>query len=250
MMGQPLAKIAKQCPQLVVHIEEYQKEQAVVVKMFHQGFVNLQSESVDDINLTGAVFNSDQDQLNTPLLLSFKHFLEGEMMFYSSFEMAVERDLRHGDKFQKLLPGIYFGFIEMFHRGVALYAMARKRKSRKLKSRAIKIRQAVKQWIKDGTPYLEHYDLLLDAEHAALSRKKLDKADRLYQKAIESAVQIGHVQHSALCSERYADFLLYARSNSKGSMHQLLESIRYYEEWGAMGKVNHLKQQMQLQMKS
>lgn len=54
--------------------------------------------------------------------------------------------------------------------------MAPKCKSVRLKSRSIKVRKAVKQWIKDGTPYIEHCDLLLDAEHRALSRKKFDEA--------------------------------------------------------------------------
>ncbi|CAJ1956433.1 unnamed protein product [Cylindrotheca closterium] len=244
IMGQPLGKLVQQCPQLVVHIEEYQKEQAVFVKMFHQGFVNLQSESIEGTEVKGSVFNSEKDQVNTPLLLGIKHFLEGDMIFYSSMEMAAERAVRDGNKFQKILPGVFMGTHEMFHRGVALYAMARKRKSRRYKSRAITIRKSVKQWIKDGIPYIAHYDLLLDAEHAALSRKKYNEADQLYEKAIESAVQIGHVQHSALCSERYADFLLHcgsSNSTNKGAMHQLSESIRYYEEWGAMGKASELR---------
>ncbi|KAL3932210.1 MAG: hypothetical protein SGBAC_010954 [Bacillariaceae sp.] len=239
-MGQPLAKIVRECPQLLVHVEEYEEEQATFVKMLHQCFLSLQSNSVDNTQLEGAVFNSEQDQV-TPVALGFKHLLEGELLVVFSLEMAAERAVRHGDKFQKTNPGVWLGLIEMFHRGIALYAMARKRKNRKYKSRATKIRRAVKQWIKDGTPYVEHYDLWLDAEHAALSRTKFDEVDHLYQKAIESAAQLGHLQHCALCSERYADFLLYARSKSKGAMHQLSESIRYYEEWGAMGKVNQLK---------
>ena len=130
------------------------------------------------------------------------------------------------------------------YRGVALYAMARKHKQRKYKTRAVKIREKVKQWVNEGNPNIEHYDLLLDAEHAALSSKGYDLADDFYQRAIGSACRLSHLHHSALCNERYADFLLHIRKDKTESLYRLSEAVRFYEEWGAMGKVKDLKRQM------
>mmetsp|Transcript_39289 Transcript_39289/g.95058 ORF Transcript_39289/g.95058 Transcript_39289/m.95058 type:complete len:182 (-) Transcript_39289:83-628(-) len=176
--------------------------------------------------------------------------MEGELLFHSSsgFSLAAERAIKHGDKFQELCPAIFMGLLELFHRGVALYAMARQQGKRKYRTGAAKIRKAVKQWIKDGVPNVEHYDFLLDAEHASLSRRNLDEVDQFYLKAIETAARLDDLRHSGLCNERYADFLLNFRSDNDGYLYRLTEAIRFYQEWGAIGKVHQLSLQMNLQM--
>lgn len=122
--------------------------------------------------------------------------------------------------------------------------MARKTKKRKYKTRAVKIRRTIKQWIKDGNPNVEHYDFLMDAEHFSLKSNEYDMAHDFYQRAIGSACRLGHLHHSALCNERYADFLLNSRSDKTAALYRLSESIRFYEEWGAVGKVNELKRRL------
>jgi len=122
--------------------------------------------------------------------------------------------------------------------------MARKHNQRKYRARAAKIRKQIKKWWEEGNPNVEHYDLLLDAEHAALNSKRYDMANNFYKRAIGSACRLGHLHHSALCNERYADFLLHVRKDKTASLYRLSEAIRFYEEWGAMGKVNELKRQM------
>ena len=136
--------------------------------------------------------------------------------------------------------------------------MARKTKKRKYKRRADEIRKQVKQWARYGSPNLEQCDLLLDAEHTALRVKRHDSendvkntkmylaADELYQKAIDSASKLGHLQHTAICNERYADFLFHCGWDKSGSRLKLTESIRLYDEWGAVGKVKELKLKLQL----
>ena len=136
--------------------------------------------------------------------------------------------------------------------------MARKTKKRKYKRRAGKIRKQVKQWARYGSPDLEQCDLLLDAEHTALKVKRHESehdvkstkmyraADELYQKAIDSASKLGHLQHTAICNERYADFLLHYGWDKLGSNRRLAESIRLYDEWGAVGKVTKLKLKLKM----
>ena len=199
----------------------------------------------DDTDIYGPVFEKEKDVVNTSIHLAFKHFLRGELLFLTNFELAAERAIKYGDLFFQLCPAVFIGTVETFHRGVALYDMARKHRKRKFKSRAKKIRQLIKQWVKDGNPNIEHYDLLLDAENASLSKAKFDVAGQLYLKAINSAAQLGHLQHSGLCHERFADFLLHAHSGEKAYSFQMSEAIRCYVEWGAMGKVHRLKMQLQ-----
>lgn len=122
--------------------------------------------------------------------------------------------------------------------------MARKTRKRKYRRRAVKIRNTIKQWIKDGNPNVEHYDLLMDAEHFSWNPQGYDMAADYYRRAIGSASRLGHLHHSALCNERYADFLLSTQSDETDALYRLSESIRFYEEWGAVGKANELRRQM------
>jgi hypothetical protein len=131
--------------------------------------------------------------------------------------------------------------IETFHRGVALYIMARKTKKRKYKTHASKIRKTVKTWVKAGNPNVEHYDLLLDAEHAALNKSSYDCAEKLYLEAIELASRMGYLHHAGLFNERFADFLHHKRRDAEKSVHFLNEAIRFFEQWGATKKVKMLK---------
>ncbi|CAJ1956541.1 unnamed protein product [Cylindrotheca closterium] len=243
-MGQSLTVLLKDSPQLISCFEELcQTEQASIIKMFLQMVQNLINRDGIVPELEGSTFSAKRDVMVTfgPNYGNVV-FVEGELLLLSNIDLAAERALRDGDKYQKLLPGVFLGMIEMFHRGVALFAAARRHKKRKYRTNANKIRKTVKQWIKDGNPNVEHYDLLLDAEHAALSSKTYDKAHKLYQASIESAIKIGHLMHSGLCNERYADFLLHTCSD--GAVHRMTEAIRFYREWGAVGKVNQLKHQI------
>ena len=86
--------------------------------------------------------------------------------------------------------------------------------------------------------------MLLNAEHSALSKKTVDEADELYQRAIDASDSLGHLQHSGLFNERYADFLLEKRASKEYSQVRLKEAIRYYKEWGAVRKVQTLESRL------
>jgi hypothetical protein len=52
------------------------------------------------------------------------------------------------------------------------------------------------------------------------------------------------MHHAALCNERYADFLLQELSDEEEAKYRMEEAIRFYEEWGAVGKVGMLKKHL------
>ena len=81
---------------------------------------------------------------------------------------------------------------------------------------------------------------MLQAEYAALS-KKYEKADDLYKQAISHAVRNDHLHHAALFHERFAEYRLELRNDRKDGKYHLEKAIRYYTEWGAVGKAEHLK---------
>ena len=133
--------------------------------------------------------------------------------------------------------------LETFHRGIGLYAMARRTKNRKYKKEAKRILKLISKWYKAGNPNVTHYDLMLRAEQAALDGKH-GEADDLYKEAIVSAARPGHLQHAALFNERYADYRLTERGDVDDAKYHLSEAARYYSDWGAVGKAEQLKEEL------
>lgn len=168
------------------------------------------------------------------------HFAEGELLTFLKPDEAADRAIAVGNTFLKRAPSICLGMIETFHRGVALYIMARKTRQRKYRVHASKIRNTIKKWLKAGCPNVKHYSLLLDAEHASLSRSYAS-AEKLYVEAIALASRAEYLHHAALFNERYADFLLDERDDPERASYYLDEAIRLYQQWGATRKIKMLQ---------
>ena len=88
-----------------------------------------------------------------------------------------------------------------------------------------------------------HYDLMLQAEQAALDGKYA-KADELYKEAIIHAARTGCLHHAALCNERYADYRRYEHNDLDDAKYLMTEAVRYYAEWGAVGKAEELRKEI------
>ena len=129
---------------------------------------------------------------------------------------------------------------DAYHRAAVLYAAAIQTKQRKYKGAAKKVKSKIEKWKAKGNPNVLYYCLHLNAEQAALD-KKFDKADKLYQEAIESVTKLKHLHHCAFIRERYADFLERDRGMVEESKQWLKESIDYYKEWGAEGRAEVLE---------
>jgi hypothetical protein len=245
IMGKRLGPILEQCPKILSQLEEVsQPEQAIVLKMFWQMILNLTTPASKDAGkLEGDIFSSDKFTGKSAVHVGTIHLVQGEQLIFIDFEAAANRAIKGGDKFEKLAPGIFFVMIETFHRAVALYAMARRTKKRKYKVQANKITKTIEKWVKSGNPNVKHYHLLLSAEQAALS-KNYTRAEENYKKAIVLAARTGHMHHAALCNERYADFLLQELSDEEEAKYRMEEAIRFYEAWGAVGKVEMLKKHL------
>lgn len=242
IMGKRLGPILEQCPKLLTQMEEVsQPEQATVLRMFWQMFVNLTTpSSKHEGKLEGDIFSSEKFVGKGAVYVGTIHLVQGELLVFNDFEGAAKRAMKGGDKFAKLAPGIFFVMIEIFHRAVSLYAMARQTKKRKYKVQANKLARTIEKWMDRGNPNVKYYHLLLSAERAALD-KKFDIAEGHYKKAIVLAARTGHMHHAGLCNERYADFLLKQLSNEEEAKYRTKEAIRFYEAWGAVGKVESLQ---------
>ena len=136
----------------------------------------------------------------------------------------------------------YTGNIDTFHRGLVWYAMARRKKNRRSKSEAKKILKQVAKWANAGNPNVRHYHLMLRAEQAALERKSTI-AEELYREAIVNAARTGHLHHAALFNERFSEYY-HERGDGHDAKYYLGEAVRYYNEWGAVGKAEELQEDL------
>jgi hypothetical protein len=237
-MGKALGPMLDECPRILAQLENVAQSGHVrVLQLFWQMMLDLQGTLQPNANQLNSVARRATNRVQRGTV----HFSEGELIIFSGdYESAAKRAIKKGGMYEKELPAFFMIMIETFHRGVALYAMAQKTKRRKYRARAEIIRKTMMKWMRRGNPNVTYFVQFLTAEHYALG-SKLDKAEEHYRKAIVFTARTGHLHHSGLFNERYADFLLNARKDVNEAKYRLGEAIRYYEEWGATGKVQQLK---------
>ena len=211
-----------------------------MVKCFYQMCLNLQDpeKGHNPCELKGEVHSIEECEGDL-LLLAFHDFAECQLLLFYGDPSAADRSLE--SSLEKVSPGYFSRMIETFHRGICLYVAARKTKRRKYKQRAKEIRKILHKWKKVGNPNVVYYCFFLDAEHAALNGK-YDEAEKHYQKAIQLAARSGYLHHAALFNELYSDFLLRERDDRDEAKYRLEEAMRYYQDWGAFGKLEQLEQ--------
>jgi len=186
-------------------------------------------------------FLSQKDHTVLGVFHSFQCIL---FLYFGEYEKGANLAIERGDTYSKGVPGHVWIMIETFVRGMSLYAMARKTKKRIYRRHAKKVHKMIKSWVRKGNPNVKHYDLLFNAESAALEGK-LDAAEGWYQSAIVSAARQGRTHECALASERYGEFLLDERNDRDEARHKFDDALRRYGEWGAAKKVNMLREKHQ-----
>ena len=241
-VGKKLSLVETKCASSLSQIEDLkQEESAQFFRMFWQMLLNLMGKSNETRRLKGHVFDCDEFVCTSPLKeVTVNYHKMNLLVFFGDFEEAANLAIRTGENYKKTCKSIFECMIETFHRGVALYAMARKTRKRKYRSRANKIRKTMKVWMENGNPNVNHYFSLLTAEQAALDKDYVTTEAR-YRESIVLAARTGHLQDAALANERYADFLFTDLSDTEGAKYRIEEATRLYRDWGAMAKVEILE---------
>lgn len=162
-------------------------------------------------------------------------------MYFDEYEKGAELAIERGDMYATGIPGHVWIMIETFTRAMLLYAAARETGDRVYAKHAKNVHKTLKSWVRKGNPNVKHYELLLSAEKAALNGK-LDAAEGWYQSAIVFSTRQGLVHESAFASERYGEFLLVDRNDAEEARHKFDDAIRRYNEWGAIKKVQMLRE--------
>ena len=245
LMGKPLHQISIAARHMVPQMENLgQSEPALATRIAWQLCLNLLGEEKDKLVLHGrALPPLEDDDFPSAVILGFRNFCQFSLyLFYGEYELTANTALKCGDSYTKLLTGDFITLIETFHRGVALYAMARRTNLRKYRNPANTIRKVVQKWARSGNPNVSHYEKFLDAEDYGI-RGKHERAEANYQEAIKLAAKTGHLHHAGLFNERYAD-LLFIMKNENEAVYRLEEAIRWYSEWGDKLKVKALSERV------
>jgi hypothetical protein len=171
-----------------------------------------------------------------PLLQSHQIILYG---FFGAYDRCAELALQVGD-LTKEIPGSPLVAMCACMNGLSLCAMARKTKQWKYKRAAKKFITKIKTWIERGNPNLKQWDILLDAEWAALNGKK-HIAKKNYEVAIIIAARSGYLQDAGLASERFGEYLLSELDEKDEGIYRIQNALRYFDDWGAKGKVESLE---------
>jgi len=240
-LGKPLGKILAKCETCAAQTEELkQHDQDTFLRMFWQVILNLTGVSNSTKTLHGEAYNSVKFVRKTPLHDSLYNLAKLELLlFFGDYEGAAQLSIECDESFSKSFPGFFLCMIETFHRGIALYAMARKTKQGKYKRRARQILRTIGMWRDKGNPNVDHYWIFLKAEDEAL-RRNYEIAKKYYVESIRLAARNGHLHHAALINERYGDFVKEELNDDEEYKYRMHEAIRFYREWGASAKVDLL----------
>jgi hypothetical protein len=164
-----------------------------------------------------------------------------ERGYYGDYEQCAESALEFGNGFQKAAPGGPFPAVDMFVSALSCFVMTRRTGKSRYKREAKRISTWITGWVKQGNPNARHWKALLDAEMAALKRQN-KAAIKHYELAVELAIRGGFIHDAAIANERWGEFALDYLSDRKEAESRLLESLRLCREWGALGKVEKMKE--------
>jgi len=247
VMGKALDQMLEQFPKILPQVEEAKlKPHILFVRVFWQLAVKLQIvPSEIPTKLDGDIFIQDDEVALNPMHVATIHLAQGELfLFHGHYEALANQDIEKGDLYSDTTKLNFMIPMEAFHRGIALYAMAKRTKARKYRTRANRLQKRISKWAKEGNPNVKYYDLMLRAEQASLNRR-YEVADGLYKEAIIHAARTGHLHHAALFHERYAEYRLKDHGDVDDGKYHLAEAVRYYSEWGAVGKAEVLRKEME-----
>ena len=164
--------------------------------------------------------------------------------YFGDYQWFVETISAKGfDYIEKALPAVYALGPFAFHCALSCFSLARQSTTRKKKEKLIRManafRKRIKGWVENGDPNVTHYESLLDAEMAYFSKKN-PVAVKNYKVAILLSGRQGYVNDRALCHERFGEFHLFEGDKDEAK-YQMEQAVDLYREWGALGKVRHLK---------
>jgi hypothetical protein len=218
---------------------------AHITKGFRQVYLNLLGkENLDHpTHFSGESLSEEEyHRLRESELVGTVFFAQHGILltYFGDYATYADMVIKVGhDHLQKVHVASPYNIWDTFMKGVSCFGAAHATRKKKYVKMGQIFRSKINKWIDMGNPNVKHYGLLLDAEWMALKGKKTD-AVKQYQVAILLAARGGYQHDAALTTERFGEFCLKVMGDREDAAYQIMQSIKYWGEWGAVAKVHHL----------
>ena len=240
-------------------IEDGEKQIAIIKDAKLQGILHLaiphQLFRLNQAGLTRGRLSMETDEfkeadifkvlIDSKLYTPYAVFWLKKLMIYIAFEESAKamQCIPILDDHSGSYPGTlsqmevtFFSFLAY----VDFYPEMDKKEKKKAGQRIRKYYRQVKKWADHCPVNFLHWEQLMKAEMAALSRNDQVASD-LYDKAIQTASRNEYVRYQALSNERAARYYLKHGKNNFAAMY-MKEAVYSYQRWGASAKVQFLKE--------
>ena len=162
--------------------------------------------------------------------------------YFGDYEKCADYAVQAGNDVRKASPGGPIPVMDMCVCALSCYVMAQRSGKAKYKREAKRIHKTFNGWSKQGNPNIKHWKILFDAESAILRKKRKNIILQKYEPAVAIAMKGGYIHDAAIASERWGEYSLAVLSDRKEASACLRQSLRLWREWGALGKVNKMKE--------
>ncbi|MBY0377858.1 MAG: GAF domain-containing protein, partial [Gammaproteobacteria bacterium] len=246
----PIETVLKKLSDLRGHVQDASQRVVMLLDVMNRAYLNLSG---------GCDFNSWQDgSFNAEKLLQFfqeqtyqlgiymmyLHRLQNTIQLDDSVSLKVDTEnldsilslLIRGNAAKTILPAYLYLFIAK----VLLYPTLSRFQKTKTRLELEKLHRAVKSWVKFCPENFAECEVLMRAELAGL-KGNLKKALKLYDEAIELAVQYKLPEYACLAAQR-ALKLCVAANQPELTYQYANKAVALYADWGAFGVVKMLQE--------
>lgn len=220
------------------------------LSIIHQTVLNLTSSNLDSISILDGEgcnefsllksFQKENNATGISLLFSHKLFLQ---YHFEKYEDAFD-SIEEATPFIAGMMGLNISVLFLFYNSLTLLELSKNSDSDKrelLLKRVSENQEKMKVWSDNAPMNNAHKFALIEAVSADLEGE-FEKAEVLYETAIEGARKNQFIQEEALANELYGKYWI-KRKRIKVAKLYITEAMVLYKSWGASAKVLYLQQQ-------
>ena len=216
------------------------------VLVYRQGALNLMGRCDNPVILTGEAMNEeeflrDEKIVNVVGTLQTFWTVANQLAYYFddvdyAGEMAEKmwQRSRDNDGTQFYVPTNFMFF------ALTALELSKRTGKRAFRRQARKQTKGLEGWVKRDALNTQHKLILVYAERATQTEIDPEKVKSMFDEAIVASSRSGFTQDAALANERAGRYFV-ERNDSCLASSYLARSQELYGEWGAVGKVEHIR---------
>jgi len=238
----------KGCQQMEEH------KQVVVLKItlpYLQTVLNLMGQSDDPLKLIGQAMDYKnmlkealRNKNQSVLICTIYHLQSWLAYIFNEYELASEMAAKCPNAQVLSSYPVFLKCDVYFLSGLISFAMAYKTKNEKWRIKGQSSIEVIELHAGYAPSNYQHKLFLLQAEFDSI-RGKIDDAAKNYDNAVRAAGENGYVQDQALAYERAANFYM-KQGDDHSAIQYYADAQNAYLRWGAVSKVNHLRENLPL----